>query len=57
MTPPLEPWFKSFVWTEVTVQLAFFFVGAYAFITRKNWVRIPAIIYGTFVVASMVRLS
>lgn len=54
MTPPIEPWFKSFVWSEVLVQLPFFFVGAYAFATRKNWIRIPAIIYGSFVCATMV---
>lgn len=54
MTAPLTPWFKALVWSEVLVQLPFFFVGAYAFMTRKNWIRIPAIIYGSFVTATMV---
>lgn len=53
MTAPLDPWFQSLVWSEVLVQFPFFFVGAYAFITRKNWIRIPAIIYGSFVTATM----
>lgn len=50
----METWFQSFVWTEVTLQLPFFFVGVYAFLTRANWIRIPAIIYGSFVCATMV---
>jgi fructose-specific phosphotransferase system IIC component len=54
MTPPLAPWFKALVYSEVFLQLPFFFVGAYAFLARKNWIRIPAIIYGSFVVATMV---
>lgn len=54
MTAPLLPWFKALVWSEVFVQFPFFFVGAYAFITKKNWIRIPAIIYGSFVTATMV---
>lgn len=47
-------WFKSLVWTEVLLQLPFFFVAAYAFAKRQNWIRIPAIIYGSFVVSTMV---
>jgi EXPERA (EXPanded EBP superfamily) len=53
MTAPLMPWFKCLVWSEVTVQLPFFFVAAYAFIFRKNWIRVPAIIYGSFVIGTM----
>ncbi len=54
MTAPLQPWFKALVYSEVYLQLPFFFVGAYAFATRANWIRIPAIIYGSFVTATMV---
>ena len=54
MTAPLTPWFKALVWSEVLLQFPFFFFGAYAFIYRQNWIRIPAIIYGSFVVATMV---
>ena len=54
MTPPLAPWFQSFVWAEVALQLPFFLVATYAFALKRNWIRIPAIIYGSFVVASMV---
>jgi len=54
MTPPLETWFKALVWSEVVLQLPFFVVGAYAFATRKNFIRTPCIIYGSFVCATMV---
>lgn len=32
MTPPYKPWFLSLVYSEVFLQLPFFFVGAYAFL-------------------------
>lgn len=54
MSPPLEIWFQSFVWTEVLFQLPFFCVATYALVLRRNWIRIPAIIYGSFVCATMV---
>lgn len=54
MSPPMEIWFQSFVWTEVLFQLPFFFVATYALVMRRNWIRIPAIIYGSFVCATMV---
>ncbi|KDD76725.1 hypothetical protein H632_c126p2 [Helicosporidium sp. ATCC 50920] len=53
MTPPYAPWFLSLVWTEMVLQLPFFFAGAYAFIARKNWIRIPAVAYSSFVLATM----
>lgn len=52
--PPIAPWFKAFVALEVVGQLPFFFVATYAFVTKKNWIRIPAIIYGSVVCTTMV---
>ncbi|GLC33960.1 hypothetical protein PLESTB_000822800 [Pleodorina starrii] len=51
-TNPL--WFVSMVFCECFVQLPFFFVAAYAFIKRRNWIRIPCIIYGAHVATTMV---
>lgn len=38
------PWFVALVWGELLLQLPFFFVATYAFIYRKNWIRIPALV-------------
>lgn len=56
MTPPLEIWFKSFIYSELVFQFPMFFVGVYAFAKRSNapWIRILLIMYGSFVVATMV---
>lgn len=35
----LPLWFKSFVWTEVVLQLPFFFIGSYAWIGEAYWNR------------------
>jgi hypothetical protein len=34
--------------------MVFFFVGAYGWIARRNWVRIPTIIYASHVITTMV---
>jgi hypothetical protein len=44
--PPV--WFKACVFFEV-LQLPYFFVAAYAFINKKNWIRTPSLIYGSHV--------
>jgi hypothetical protein len=54
MTPPREVWFVSLVWTEILLQLPFFFFATYAFIMKRGWIRIPSIAYGSFVCATMV---
>ena len=54
MTPPREVWFISLVWTELLLQLPFFFFATYAFIMKHGWIRIPSIAYGSFVCATMV---
>ncbi|GLC33961.1 hypothetical protein PLESTB_000822900 [Pleodorina starrii] len=51
-TNPL--WYSSMVFCECVLQLPFFFIAAYAFIKRRNWIRIPGIIYGAHVVTTMV---
>ena len=38
------PWFLALVWGEVLLQLPFFFVATYAFVYRKKWIRIPALV-------------
>eukprot|EP01117_Protostelium_nocturnum_P005667 TRINITY_DN2047_c0_g1_i1.p1 TRINITY_DN2047_c0_g1~~TRINITY_DN2047_c0_g1_i1.p1 ORF type:complete len:171 (+),score=53.57 TRINITY_DN2047_c0_g1_i1:67-579(+) len=48
-----QPWFKSLVWSEVTLQFAYILLGLYAFSAKKNWIRIPSIIYGTHVATTM----
>ena len=51
------PWFKVLVLMEVFLQLPFFFVGAYAFAARREWIRIPALVYGINVASTMVNAS
>ncbi len=52
--PPI--WFKSFIWCEAIFQVPFFFVATYALLFKKNWIRIPGIIYGTHVATTVVPL-
>ncbi|GIL60429.1 hypothetical protein Vafri_15020, partial [Volvox africanus] len=51
-TNPL--WFVSLVLCECFLQLPFFFIAAFAFIKRRNWIRIPSIVYGVHVATTMV---
>lgn len=39
-------WFVSLVACEVALQLPFFFVAIYAIIKRRNWFRLPGLVYG-----------
>lgn len=41
------PFLQSFIIAEAIFQLPFFFVFLYALITKKNWIRIPSILYGS----------
>ncbi|EFJ40779.1 hypothetical protein VOLCADRAFT_108000 [Volvox carteri f. nagariensis] len=47
-------WFVSLVACEILLQLPFFFVASYAFLKRRNWIRIPCIVYGSHVATTMV---
>mmetsp|Transcript_104170 Transcript_104170/g.167887 ORF Transcript_104170/g.167887 Transcript_104170/m.167887 type:complete len:171 (+) Transcript_104170:85-597(+) len=46
-------WFKSLIALEVAFQFPFFFVAVYAFHKRKNWIRLPSIIYASHAVTQM----
>jgi hypothetical protein len=46
-------WLKSFIWAELLFQTPFFFVATYALIYKKNWIRIPSIIYGAHVATTV----
>jgi len=50
--PPL--WFQVFTACELLVQLPFFFFASYAYYKGRNWIRIPAIVYGVHVVTTLV---
>ncbi|KAF6255027.1 hypothetical protein COO60DRAFT_1537625, partial [Scenedesmus sp. NREL 46B-D3] len=47
-------WFVAFVWCELVVQLPFFFIAAYAYLAGRNWIRIPAIMYGVHAATTVV---
>jgi steroid 5-alpha reductase family enzyme len=38
-------WYKATIWIDVLLFGPFSFIAAYAFIRRRNWIRLPAIIY------------
>jgi EXPERA (EXPanded EBP superfamily) len=48
--PPI--WAKSLLAFEI-LQIPFFFVATYALLFKKNWIRIPSIVYGTHVVTAV----
>jgi hypothetical protein len=50
--PPV--WFKSFILFELLFQLPFFFIGFKAFYERKNWIRIPGVVYGAHTATTLV---
>tara|TARA_B110000977_G_scaffold15623_1_gene19105 strand:+ start:2152 stop:2577 length:426 start_codon:yes stop_codon:yes gene_type:complete len=39
-------WFKSFILCELLFQLPFFIIGFRAFYMKRNWIRIPGLVYG-----------
>ncbi len=53
MTAPFAPWFRALICGELTLQLPFFFFACYAFARRRNWIRIPALIYGVHTATTM----
>lgn len=50
--PPI--WLKSFLICEALFQLPFFFVASYALYAKKNFIRIPMIIYCSHVATTVV---
>ncbi|GMH37061.1 hypothetical protein BSKO_04934 [Bryopsis sp. KO-2023] len=47
-------WFKSMVFSELAFQVPFFIVAVFAMLARKEWIRIPCIIYGAHTVTTMI---
>ena len=50
----LPAWFRVLVWSEIYLQLPFFFIAAHAHAYGKTWIRKPTIVYGLFVSSTMV---
>jgi hypothetical protein len=46
-------WLKSFIWAELLFQMPFFFVASYGLLFKKNWIRIPSIVYGVHVATTV----
>ena len=46
-------WFQVAIWLEVFVQAPFYVLAIFAFVRRRNWIRIPAIIYSTVLLTIM----
>jgi hypothetical protein len=42
------------VWTELVAQVPFMIVAIYAFLRRRNWIRIPAIAFAAHVITTMI---
>jgi len=49
--PPV--WLKTLFLAEIFFQLPFFFIVTYCLIMEKNWIRIPAIVYGSHTVTTI----
>ena len=54
MAAPFAPWFRALICAELALQLPFFFAASYAFATRGNWIRIPALAYGVHTATSLI---
>lgn len=52
--PDQAAWFKAIVAAELLLQLPFFFVAIYGWWKRRNWLRIPLVIYGSHVATTLV---
>ena len=50
----MPSWFRVLCWSELYVQLPFFFIAAYAHAWGKAWIQKPTIVYGLFVASTMV---
>lgn len=50
-------WFRSLVWCELLFQLPFFFLGTYAVLQGRSWIRLPALLYVVHVLTTMVPIG
>ena len=46
-------WWKNTIWLDVVLYGPFYAVALYAFITGKNWIRIPAVFYSGMMFADV----
>ena len=46
-------WYNSFIISELCLQLPFFFFACYGLYYKKNWLRIPSIVYGSHVATTV----
>ena len=46
-------WFQVAIWLEIVVQAPFYAVAIYAFLRRKNWIRLPAVVYAVVLLTIM----
>lgn len=49
-----EPWFQGLIFSELFLQLPFFFYAVYSIWTRNNSFRIPAIVYSSHVCTTLI---
>eukprot|EP00123_Amoebidium_parasiticum_P006081 comp17136_c0_seq1/m.15928 comp17136_c0_seq1/g.15928 ORF comp17136_c0_seq1/g.15928 comp17136_c0_seq1/m.15928 type:complete len:156 (-) comp17136_c0_seq1:53-520(-) len=49
--PPV--WFQSFVWCELTLQLALQLAAIYGLLKRRSWVGTVCVVYGTHVATTV----
>lgn len=47
-------WFKSFILCELMFQLPFFIIGFRAFYMKRNWIRIPGLVYGVHTATTLI---
>jgi EXPERA (EXPanded EBP superfamily) len=52
---PQQPaWFRAVITAELFLQLPFFFVAVYGWMKRREWLRIPLVIYGSHVATTLI---
>ncbi|CDH61039.1 transmembrane protein 97 [Lichtheimia corymbifera JMRC:FSU:9682] len=53
-SPVLLPWFESFLYCEILLQLPFFFIALYGLWKDAQFVRLPLLVYGTHVATTVI---
>ena len=46
-------WYQATIWIDVLLFGPFYAIAIYAFLKRKNWIRLPAIIYSAIMVTNV----
>ncbi|MEA2071015.1 MAG: emopamil-binding family protein [Asgard group archaeon] len=46
-------WWRATIWIDVLFFGPFYAVGTYAFITGKNWIKIPSVIWGSVMLTNV----